>query len=118
MPIARETRREAIVLDGFADCMGHEHRRKVLFLLYQTDDGERLRVPEDLLNQEVDRDEFVLELTHAHLPKLDDWGLIAWDRERGEVREGDDFERIEPLLEVLSDYYDYIVPTFDPNQTV
>lgn len=116
MPIARETRRESIVLDGFAECMGHEHRRKILFLLYQSGEGERLRVPEDLLNQDLDRERFVLELSHSHLPKLTEAGLISWDRERGEISEGDKFEEMEPLLEVLSMYYDHIVPTFDPNQ--
>lgn len=115
MPIARETRQEAKALDGFAECMGHEYRRKILFLLYQTD-AERFTVPDDLLNQDIDQENFVLELTHSHLPKLEDAGLIAWDQDRGEIREGDNFREIKPLLGVLSDYYDDIVPTFDPNQ--
>lgn len=117
MPIARETPNEAMLLDGFADCIGHEYRRKILFLLYQKDDG-RLSVPDDLLNQDIDRERFDLELTHSHLPKLEEAGFIQWDKERGEMREGDNYEKIEPLLEVLTNRYDYIVPTFDPNQKV
>ena len=118
MPLARETTAEAAVLDSFAECMGHEHRRKVLFTLHQAEEGERLVVPDDFLDQDVDRERLVIELTHRHLPKLQDAGYVEWDRARGEIREGEDFERLEPLLEVLTDYYEYIVETFDPNQTM
>lgn len=113
MPIASETRREAAILDGFASCMGHEYRRKILFLLYLSEDGAGLVVPDDLLDEGVDRDRFLIELAHHHLPKLEELGFVYWDRESGIVTEGDEFERLEPLLEVLTEHYDHIVPHFE-----
>ena len=111
MPIARETPREAEVLDEFASCMGHEYRRRILFTLFEVGNGDPLIVPEDLLDDALDPDQFNIELTHAHLPMLEETGYIDWDRKAGIVEEGEEFEKLEALLEVLVDHYDRIVPT-------
>ena len=113
MPIARETRREADVLDSFAECMGHEYRRRILFSLHQLEGGESLHVPRDVLEEEDDRDAFVVEIAHNHLPRLDELGYVSWDREAQVVEAGEGFERIEPLLDVLTDHYEQIVPGAD-----
>ena len=113
MPIGRETEREAEVLDGFAECMGHEYRRKILFSLHESARDEYLLVPDDLLESDLERDRLFLQLVHHHVPKLEEWEFVSWDRESQVVERGEEFGRIEPLLDVLSEHYDQIVPRFD-----
>lgn len=47
-----------------------------------------------------------LELYHNHLPKLDDAGLIEWDREEGVVEKGPRFDEVHPLLDFASENID------------
>lgn len=115
MPIARESEQEASILDDFADAMGHEYRRRILFSLHCQDDGPLL-IPGDLRNNEQDLDRFHTTLVHTHLPKLHSTGYIEWDRTTDTVRPGANFEHLDPLLEVLEIYYDYIVPIADSGQ--
>lgn len=115
MPIARETRREAQILDGFAEAMGHEYRRRVLFMLY-SDGDTQLDVPDDLNTTGHDPEQFHLALVHIHLPKLESNGFITWDRADGTIQRGERFESLGPLLEVLEMYYDHVVPISDSGQ--
>nr|WP_218153825.1 hypothetical protein [Halopelagius inordinatus] len=52
------------------------------------------------------REQARIELRHVHLPKLEESGLIEWNRESGAVARGPEFEEIEPLLELLANGYD------------
>lgn len=47
-----------------------------------------------------------MQLWHLHLPKLEDYGFIRWDREAGVVERGPRFDEIRPLLEFLERYSD------------
>lgn len=40
-------------------------------------------------------------LVHLHLPKLQDEGLIEWDRDTGDISRGPHFGEIEPFLEFI-----------------
>lgn len=39
-----------------------------------------------------------LEMVHTHLPKLDDMGIVRWDRSTEELSKGPKWDEIEPLL--------------------
>lgn len=83
-------------------------------------DTTRLRVLAALMNDEARRvDELEtmevgtdgpshktvwVELHHSHIPHLDETGLVDWDRERGTVTRGEDFEEIRPFLELLGEH--------------
>jgi len=44
-----------------------------------------------------------IELHHVHLPALDDWGYVDWDRETGRVVEGPNWAEVAPILHLLRD---------------
>ncbi|GAA5064720.1 hypothetical protein ACFFQF_17260 [Haladaptatus pallidirubidus] len=47
--------------------------------------------------------EHKIALHHVHLPRLEDHGIIVWNREAEAVTKGPQFDEIEPLLEVLTE---------------
>lgn len=44
-----------------------------------------------------------IRLSHVHLPKLVDDGLVEWERGANVVRRGPRFEDVRPVLEVLAE---------------
>jgi len=42
-----------------------------------------------------------IAMYHVHLPKLENYGYIEWDRDGDEVTRGPQFDEIRPLLEVV-----------------
>lgn len=107
------------------ELLAAERRRQVLFLLCGADS---VQVPEGLhtrggirarqsqsrgspspspplqnapsADQSLDR--LDMELSHVHLPKLEDSGLVEWDSEAGTVFRGPAFEEAEPVLRLLA----------------
>lgn len=55
---------------------------------------------------EEDLNRFKLELYQIHLPKLVDAGYIEWNRDAETISRGQEFEAIEPTLEMLLDNED------------
>lgn len=47
-----------------------------------------------------DRDQLLIQVTHSHLPKLDEHGIVHFDRELGTVRYQSD-ELVEAVLDAL-----------------
>jgi hypothetical protein len=43
-------------------------------------------------------DNVQLHLFHNHLPQLDEFGFIEWDRESDTISKGPHWEQIEPVL--------------------
>lgn len=81
-------------LDGVMRALSDGSRRRILIALL---DEDRTRpFPDD----EDDGDR-AIRLHHVHLPLLEQNDLVAWDREAGTVRRGDDFEAVEPVLTAL-----------------
>jgi len=95
-----------------------QHRRRVLLLLCQTDsvqvpDGVRARgttrsqqssqaSPQDVPPKTIESTSLEIQLIHNHLPKLEDKGLIEWNRESQTVTRGPCFDVVKPALEVLA----------------
>ncbi len=53
---------------------------------------------------ESDLERSMIEMKHVHLPKLEAYGFIDWDRETHEVTKGPKFEEIRPLIELLEEH--------------
>lgn len=52
---------------------------------------------DDLTGQE--RKRIYISLHQSHLPKLDAYGVVRWDRDRGTVAEGSETERLAAALD-------------------
>jgi hypothetical protein len=48
----------------------------------------------------------LVEMQNVHLPKLERYGFITWNRDTSEVSKGPNFEEIRPLLELLAHHED------------
>lgn len=101
-----------------ADC-----RRRVLFVLCDVDS---INLPEGILPrgqtqpcqpqdahsdspsghasppETEDMHKLTIRLEHVHLPKLDDAGLIEWDRDTDTITRGPRFDEVEPVLRLLA----------------
>lgn len=92
--------------DPMFDVLGHRHRRRLLVAL---DDPSR-DPPTDLatliaaIAPDGDERRTRIELVHCHLPKLDDFGYVRWERETGTVARGPAWPDIEPLLGLLLEH--------------
>jgi hypothetical protein len=69
--------------DSISDALGHRERRRLLVELY---DNDTLDYRESVGDMGEGRTDAELQLVHMHLPKLDDMGYIAWDRDSGESK--------------------------------
>lgn len=117
--------------DTLFELLAAEHRRRVLLLLCQTETVEmpgelrarggrrssrgsrtqRQRHAKQSQSGAVQRKSSAereaaraleLQLTHSHLPKLEDEGLVEWNRDAQTVTRGPAFEEIEPVLHALA----------------
>lgn len=94
-------------LDQVFGALNRAPRRRVLSALARRDSRDvRAFEPDDFVPEGRDRDSFVVELHHSHLPHLDAAGFVDWDRESGTVERGPDFGEIRPLLELLDEHRD------------
>lgn len=74
---------------------GHRHRLLTTLL----EEGSTTAIPpSDDTGPEADPESVRLALYHIHLPKLDDAGLIEWDRDRNQVSKGPKFKTVVDLL--------------------
>lgn len=46
------------------------------------------------------------ELFHNHLPMLEEMEFIEWDRDRGDIKTGPNWDDIAPLLRLIRDHRD------------
>lgn len=74
-------------------------RRDVLMSLWSK--GDVAPLPMSDTNRPVE-----VDLQHNHLPKLEAAGVIEWDREADEIRRGENFDQIAPLLKLMDDHSD------------
>lgn len=89
--------------DELLDALASVQRRRLLvaLLVHNPQDEAPPSVAEEGKAAEVER---LVKMEHVHLPKLDEYGFIDWDREANEVNKGERFEEVRPLLELLADH--------------
>lgn len=100
---------DQILLSEFSDHMevlSAAERRDLLFALQEINPDDDILAQLNKGSPASDGVAFQTMMQHAHLPKLEAYGLIDWNQETNAVRRGPAFEEIEPLLDVLASHQD------------
>lgn len=96
-------------LDAWLELVASQRRRRIIRQLRNGTDGEttvddlvdRLHEPGSGNGHRPARRELEIELHHHHLPKLDDHGVVDYDRDTGSVRYRPD-DGLEAVVDSLS----------------
>lgn len=94
------------LLDEQFSVLADVERRRLLVALLKENPRS------DVLNKIAESDDDAetgrrrVAIHHNHLPRLEDHGLVEWDRENAIVAKGPEFEKIEPFLLVLDEHRD------------
>ena len=91
-------------IDRSYELLSHAYRRQVLYVLREDGTATAGELADALLTAGVAdaRDRALAALVHTHLPKLDDHGIVAYDRDGAVVALDDGVSRLEPFLEVTA----------------
>ncbi|MFC4439494.1 MULTISPECIES: DUF7344 domain-containing protein [Natrialbaceae] len=92
-------------LDAILDVLTDGDRRRLLVALLERNSQDRpsLQLPDDIALEEEQLESLDVRMHHVHLPKLEEAGLIEWDRATNEVQRGPQFEEVRPLLAPIRD---------------
>lgn len=94
------------MLEEVLTVLANTHRRRLLVALLECDPQDDVPVPERVHAGETSLEALRIEMYHTHLPRLEQTGLVRWDRETHTVSWGTRFEEIRPLLELLDEHAD------------
>lgn len=93
-------------VDDLFDILTSGQRRRLLVRLLEHNPQDDTPVPAAEAAGEDDPERALIAFRHTHLPKLEKYGFIDWDREANAVTKGPRFEEIRPMLELLRDHAD------------
>ncbi|WP_266082462.1 DUF7344 domain-containing protein [Haladaptatus caseinilyticus] len=97
-------------LDASLSALNHPYRRRLLLAVQDENPYDYATLTEaDIVPDGGETDEpdaVTTQLHHLHLPKLADHGYIEWQPDTETIRQGSNFEKIAPLLTLLSDHAD------------
>lgn len=106
MTSRRPTEKQAIERwDRVFTSLSAEPRRQIIVALNDVPADNRVLLPEAALSptMQPDREQFVLELCHHHLPHLEDYGFIEWTKEPFRAGRGPRFEEAAIVLKLLQE---------------
>lgn len=98
-----------MMLDDTLQILSEEHRRQIMYIMEEKEnevfDYEDLA--EEMIDQghlrDEERERFQTQMSHAHLPKMEESGLVEYDPQSGTVHYVQD-EDVEKLLEFVEEY--------------
>ena len=95
-------------LDRFLNVLASKYRRRLLVALleHNPQDDEDPQIPDDVHITDENLDDLMMQMSHVHLPKLEEAGFIEWDRDTNAIRKGGKFDEIRPLLELMRNHAD------------
>ena len=93
------------IIDTQFEALANVHRRRLLVSLLEHNPQAAQQAASNT-SDATDEERRMIQLHHVHLPKLEGYGFITWDRETNQVVKGPQFDEIEPLLTVLMEHRD------------
>ncbi|MDS0473702.1 transcriptional regulator [Natrinema sp. 1APR25-10V2] len=93
--------------DKIFDALSDVKRRRILvhMLSHNPEDDSKLYIVDDGASDEELR-QLLVEMEHTHLPKLEEYGFIDWDKDKGKVTKGPNYDVIKPILELMLNHQD------------
>lgn len=90
-------------VDDLFEALAHVRRRELLVGLLEHD--SRTASPEVAPDETISSDatDRSVKMQHVHLPKLEEYGFIEWNRATDQVTKGPNFEEVRPLLAQVVD---------------
>ncbi|MFC6977284.1 ArsR family transcriptional regulator [Halomicroarcula sp. GCM10025709] len=100
--------RSKVSLDTLLSLMADKYRRRLLLALleHNPQDDEDTQVPADVSLEDEELADLQVHMTHTHLPKLVDAGVIEWNEAESAVRKGPKFDELRPLLNLMRNHAD------------
>ncbi|RQG90467.1 DUF7344 domain-containing protein [Natrarchaeobius chitinivorans] len=93
-------RSEGLFLDTLYGLLSNSQRRYVLYHLLESDRSTVEELARDVAKRDgSDEREVAISLTHSHLPRLADHGLVEYDGESGHVTVTESFETLRRTIE-------------------
>lgn len=93
-------------VDDALEALSNTYRRQLLLaLLREGPQADTDTDPLDLV-ESGEPEAVAAMLFHSHLPKLHAMGVIEWDRAAGEIRKGDHWDSVAPLLALIDENLD------------
>ena len=86
--------------------LANPYRRRLLLTLLEHNPEDEAAIPDDLTTDDEELEQMLITMTHTHLPKLESYDVIEWDRENNVVRRGPLFDELRPLLELIDNHRD------------
>jgi len=103
---------------GIYEALVHPYRRRLLVAMLHADRHD-VPYPDPLEFTPTAEDERRrIGMLHIHLPKLDDMGIIRWDRETEELSKGPRWDDLEPLLRWMDENRDELPEGWLPETTI
>lgn len=93
-------------LDEALELFQNPYRRRLLVTSLDHNPEDEADIPSDLATSDDEFDQPVIEMTHVYLPKLEELGVIDWNRDENVVTKGPAFEELRPLLELVHNHRD------------
>lgn len=95
-------------LDTALDLLADRYRRRLLIALleHNPQDGQDTQIPAEITIRDENLDQLQIQIVHTHLPKLENSGVIVWDRSSNNVSKGPQFDELLPLLQLMYDHAD------------
>ncbi|WP_328821325.1 transcriptional regulator [Natronorubrum halalkaliphilum] len=90
--------------DNVFEALSDRYRRQLLLELLDRNPGEVLS------QSKADSGYAIPSISqhHVHLPKLEAYGFIEWNRDQQIVTKGPQFDEIEPMLELFRENADAV----------
>lgn len=96
------------MMDEILSALANWQRRQILFALYKRQSPlDMATFTDKTIIYRQDLEEQQVKLIHHHLPMLEEFEFIQWDREEEIVEPGPQFHELQPFLDVLEDYEEF-----------